>query len=134
MFNRKKWMKKYNKKYRETHKQALKEYKRLYYQKTKKHWIEKAREYRKTDFYKDNEKFWRLKYRYNLSRKRYLELIKNGCIICGINDIVDVHHIDGNWHNNKKLNLICLCSKCHTLLHKRIELNSPEKLMDYFIN
>jgi len=127
-------MKKYNKEYRKKHRKKLNQEKKEYYEKHKEHWKQRAKEYRKTDFYKENEKFWRLKYRYNLSKKRYLYLIKNGCIICGINDIVDVHHIDGNWHNNKSLNLVCLCSKCHTLLHKRSELKTLEKLMDYFIN
>jgi len=40
------------------------------------------------------------------------------CANCGYNEIVDRHHIDGNYNNNDFSNLIDLCPNCHALVHR----------------
>ena len=32
--------------------------------------------------------------------------------------LIVVHHIDGNHDNNNKKNLVKVCSKCHSLIHR----------------
>ena len=45
---------------------------------------------------------------------------ENKCEICGISDwrgqplICELHHIDGNPHNNHLSNLIIVCPNCHS--------------------
>ncbi len=54
------------------------------------------------------------------------ERANHKCEKCGITEkehldnlgfILSVHHIDKNKLNNNMDNLICLCSKCHTIIH-----------------
>ena len=54
------------------------------------------------------------------SERRYARSIKNHekCAICGSTENVDVHHKDGNWHNNSLDNLIALCRSCHLKEHR----------------
>lgn len=44
------------------------------------------------------------------------------CELCGFKAVdacqLDVHHLDGNHHNNDPNNLKTLCSNCHRLEHK----------------
>jgi hypothetical protein len=70
--------------------------------------------------------------KYNESHKeqRYLHKVshwrpysvhrKDKCEICGFVPIsvtqLDVHHIDGNHHNNEPTNLQTLCANCHRLV------------------
>lgn len=67
-----------------------------------------------------------LKGRYNLSNyiKRYLlEKANYHCEQCGWGEInstlghspLEIHHIDGDYTNNKEENLIVLCPNCHSL-------------------
>ena len=48
-------------------------------------------------------------------------LKKNACEQCGLSSwnghslVVQVHHIDGNKHNNKLSNLQMLCPNCHSI-------------------
>lgn len=41
------------------------------------------------------------------------------CIVCGFNEIVDVHHIDKNRENNNPTNLVFLCPNHHYVLHRK---------------
>ena len=41
------------------------------------------------------------------------------CIVCGFDEIVEVHHIDENRNNNDKKNLVFLCPNHHYLLHRK---------------
>ena len=66
----------------------------------------------------------------NLSRLRYKsgftaklkeeikDLFNNECAICGETNEIDNHHIDHNFRNNDKKNLIPLCQKHHSLASK----------------
>lgn len=41
------------------------------------------------------------------------------CIVCGFDEVVDVHHIDENRQNNDPKNLVFLCPNHHALLHRK---------------
>ena len=54
-------------------------------------------------------------------RYPYRKFKKDVCEECGFIPIhsrqLDVHHVDFDKTNNKKENLLTLCSNCHRLLH-----------------
>lgn len=58
-------------------------------------------------------------------RKKLIDdgIKENKCEKCGITEWLggeaplELHHIDGNHHNNKLENLIILCSNCHRQIH-----------------
>ena len=39
------------------------------------------------------------------------------CSVCGKTGKMDIHHIDGDCHNNSVDNLTVLCRSCHMKLH-----------------
>lgn len=47
------------------------------------------------------------------------ETFEQKCQICGFDECVEVHHIDGNHKNAVKENLIPLCANHHVLVHKQ---------------
>ena len=67
-----------------------------------------------------------LKGKYEISRhiRNYLfKKYNKSCALCGWNEVniytglspLEVHHIDGNYLNNKEDNLLLLCPNCHSL-------------------
>lgn len=40
------------------------------------------------------------------------------CELCGSTTNVDIHHKDGNFHNNSSDNLMVVCRSCHMKLHR----------------
>ena len=61
-------------------------------------------------------------------------LLPDGCCeICGSDQNVDVHHIDGNPQNNDLSNLQRLCRKCHYRIHNPVKKCSicGEKVKGY---
>lgn len=40
------------------------------------------------------------------------------CEICGSTNNIDIHHKDGNYHNNDENNLMIVCRSCHCKLHR----------------
>ena len=40
------------------------------------------------------------------------------CQCCGYKDVLDVHHIDENKHNNEPHNHVVLCPNCHAKIHR----------------
>lgn len=54
-------------------------------------------------------------------RERCLTEKGNVCIICGEEENIDVHHIDGNRTNNSIENLIPVCRYCHIGIHEARE-------------
>ncbi len=45
------------------------------------------------------------------------------CEVCGSTQNVDIHHKDGDWHNNALDNLIALCRSCHMKEHRSVSVN-----------
>jgi hypothetical protein len=58
---------------------------------------------------------------YTVIAERYY---KRQCAVCGVKDILDVHHIDENRENYHPSNLIFLCPNDHYRLHR----NKDEKV------
>jgi len=43
------------------------------------------------------------------------------CNFCKSKINLQIHHIDNNCHNNDLDNLVCVCKRCHTNIHKIIK-------------
>jgi len=63
-------------------------------------------------------------------KKKYLlykEIKTNVCCVCGFiaDDLsqIDIHHRDGNHHNNTTDNLVSVCANCHRLIHSKSIIN-----------
>ena len=50
-------------------------------------------------------------------RERCLKAKGRECIICGSDELLKVHHVDGDRTNNELDNLIPTCSGCHGKIH-----------------
>ncbi len=48
-----------------------------------------------------------------------LENKEKKCVLCGSTNKIDVHHKDGDFHNNSVENLIVVCRSCHLKLHRQ---------------
>lgn len=49
-----------------------------------------------------------------------MELRPQRCEICGVTgERLDVHHLDGNYHNNSSANLMLVCRSCHLKQHRQ---------------
>ena len=57
---------------------------------------------------------------YEVIAKKYY---KQQCAVCGVKDILDVHHIDKNRQNCHPSNLIFLCPNDHYRLHRNKDKN-----------
>ena len=55
-----------------------------------------------------------------------LEGIEKTCRICGSKRNIDIHHNDGNFHNNSLENLIPVCRSCHIKLHRSKMFIEPD--------
>lgn len=53
------------------------------------------------------------------------------CVVCGESNIVEVHHLDENHHNNKPDNLIPLCPTHHQYWHSQFKEHVKQIIMDY---
>ncbi len=53
------------------------------------------------------------------------------CQRCGCTGTLVVHHQDGNDTNNIESNLICLCSACHSTLHRPVRPPKPPILQTH---
>ena len=43
------------------------------------------------------------------------------CQRCGKRKSINIHHVDGNSHNNGEKNLISVCRRCHSHLHRDLK-------------
>lgn len=82
--------------------------------------------------------------KYGLSkviRKYLLEKVNYSCELCGWNKInpitgkspLEIHHIDGDYTNNKEENLQVLCPNCHSLTptYKALNKDGREDRQEY---
>lgn len=62
---------------------------------------------------------------YSNYRRTAFETYPHCCAVCGWDEdleVLEVHHIDENRHNNQVSNLIILCPTCH----KKLSLHTYE--------
>lgn len=64
----------------------------------------------------EKNKAYNQRKKYNIDLKTYRKTATE-CVICGFNQIVDIHHIDSNKFNNSPKNLIGLCPNHHRMIH-----------------
>ncbi len=58
-----------------------------------------------------------MKIKLTTNRYLYLKKLTRKCVICGFNEIVELHHLDKNRKNNCRDNLIGLCPNHHKMFH-----------------
>lgn len=63
--------------------------------------------------------------------KQYYE---QKCIVCGFDELVDVHHIDENRNNNELKNLVFLCPNHHYLLHRKNSEKVKKAISEFIEN
>lgn len=122
---------KYAREYRKKNIEICKERQRVY-QNNKYHTNEKYRQerlaYRKKYYLKNKEKCKQIIRK--CSKRDYMIIAKNGCVICGVNDIWEIHGMNGS---HLKEDLVCLCLQHHGLFTRKV-VKSLEELIDYYIN
>jgi hypothetical protein len=59
---------------------------------------------------------------------------KMECVVCGENNIVEVHHLDESKNNNNPENLIPLCPTHHQYWHSRFRDKVESIVTDYIKN
>ena len=64
----------------------------------------------------DKAKEWNHKKKHNIPPELYKKITQK-CLLCGFDNIVDLHHLDENNKNNEENNLIGLCPNHHKMLH-----------------
>ena len=50
--------------------------------------------------------------------KQYIISLYGKCECCGYDEVLDLHHIDGNHNNNNPENHSVLCPNCHAKIHR----------------
>ena len=50
--------------------------------------------------------------------KQYIISLYGKCVCCGYDEVLDLHHIDGNHNNNDPSNHGVLCPNCHAKIHR----------------
>lgn len=68
-------------------------------------------------------------------RKSYIKICfryhEKKCVVCGEENIVTVHHYDGNHENNDPRNLIPICPTHHSYMHSKYKKLVCEKVENY---
>ena len=52
------------------------------------------------------------------------------CKVCGSYKHTEVHHLDGNHHNNSTGNRVRLCRRCHVFVHRHFGAATAEELIN----
>lgn len=76
---------------------------------------------------------------YGSSTKQIQELFKklktdNKCANCGLDVCLEIHHIDGNPHNNNVENLQVLCRDCHNIEPKKSQRTDQDYEFDKIVS
>ena len=69
-------------------------------------------------FHTDKVKLHNAKRLYNIGPELYQKITEK-CVICGFDNIIDIHHLDHNHKNSSETNLIGLCPNHHKMIHHK---------------
>jgi len=139
---RKKWVKEYKK--GDTYKTMMKKSSAKYRENNKELVLERTREWRKEKPEKileySNRPHVKKAVAKNHLRRKFGENAVTAyerddglCRKCGGDNKVAIHHIDWDKETDSLDNLICLCSNCHTTVHRWIPLRLRRELFDEFM-
>ena len=61
------------------------------------------------------------------------------CFICGAHEDIEknaisTHHIDGNCENDVVDNVICVCDRCHGMVHRKAEKQIWKSRIEYLMS
>lgn len=90
-------------------------------------WCEKNPNRKKYEDILQSNNVKRIKKHDTIAKKFY----DQRCVVCGFNDVVDVHHIDENRKNNSPKNLVFLCPNHHALLHRNNSEIVKQKIEEF---
>lgn len=70
---------------------------------------------------------------YNIDPKLYRKITEK-CVICGFNEVVDLHHLDKNKDNSSENNLVGLCPNHHRMIHlEKTRDKTIDQINEYLI-
>ena len=52
------------------------------------------------------------------------------CVMCSSTELIQAHHVNGNWRDDRITNIIPLCKSCHTGLHSRNTIRTQQGIED----
>jgi hypothetical protein len=61
---------------------------------------------------------------------------KASCVLCDVRyeeKTIHIHHIDGDHTHNVESNLVCLCLRCHRLIHFLSQHPQPHRVLEWFV-
>lgn len=67
-------------------------------------------------FHIERVRFLNAKKLHNIDEETFKRL-KEKCLICDFNKVVDIHHLDHNRKNNSEKNMVSLCPNHHKMIH-----------------
>jgi len=119
-------MKKSSKKYREANHDLVLERTHIWKENNK----DKIKKYYSQEEVKLQRKKNHLRRKFGENAVIVYERDKELCRKCGGDNKVAIHHIDWNDENDSLDNLVCLCSNCHTTVHRWIPPRLRRELFD----
>jgi len=78
-----------------------------------------------------------LRYRFGEAGVRAWNRDQGTCVLCigaAPERKIHIHHVDGNPANNVVRNLVCLCARCHRLIHSLVEHPNPHNVIQWFLD
>ncbi len=66
----------------------------------------------------ENVKDWNARRYHNIEPELYRK-VKEKCVVCEFNEVVELHHLDHNVKNNSEDNFVGLCPNHHKMIHMK---------------
>ncbi len=70
-------------------------------------------------FHIENVKDWNARRYHNIEPELYRK-VREKCVVCDFNKVVELHHIDHNKNNNSEDNFVGLCPNHHKMIHMKL--------------
>lgn len=94
---------------------------REYYQRNQQHYIEFARQYRKTHNTSRDDEYTRARSNGHRRRNKMLKYYPPTCHLCNQHKKLALHHINHIPDDDRFENLVQLCYSCHKRVHSGVE-------------